>query len=191
MTADAEDSALDDYVAEEDTNDVEPPAFSGRPFRRRRHPVAFGVVAVVALSLLVGWLGWQNWQARHAQQARARYLQTARQAALNLTTIDWQHVDADVRRIMDNSTGEFQDEFAQRSAPFIEVVKQAKSSSVGTVTEAAMESQTAEAAKVIVAASVKTSDANGTEPVPRAWRMRISIQRIGDQFKISRVEFVP
>jgi Mce-associated membrane protein len=44
---------------------------------------------------------------------------------------------------------------------------------------------------VLVAVSVKTSNAGAADNQPRGWRMRISVQKIGDQAKVSNVEFVP
>lgn len=170
---------------------------SGPTVRRRkswsvlRQPMALGVITVVALSALLGWQGFQYYQLRHAAIESGEYLQSARQAALNLTTIDWQHADEDVKRIIDASAGEFHDDFAQRSQPFIEVVKQAQSVSVGTVTDAALESHSASDAQALVAVSVKTSSTAGAESVPRAWRMRIAVQKVDGQLKVSRVEFVP
>jgi len=156
-----------------------------------RHPMALGAITVAALSALVGWQGWQSYQVRHASVESSEYLQSARQAALNLATINWQHADDDVKRIMDSAAGQFYDDFAQRSQPFIQVVKQAQSVSVGTVTEAALESHSASEAQALVSVSVKTSSTAGAESVPRAWRMRISVQKLDGQLKVSRVEFVP
>jgi Mce-associated membrane protein len=96
-----------------------------------------------------------------------------------------------VRRILDGATGEFYDDFAKRSKPFIEVVQQAKASTVGTITEAGLESETGDTAQALVAVSVQTSNAGGTDQEPRAWRMRIYVQRVGDQVKVSNVGFVP
>lgn len=170
------------------------PAPTRRRFTRLSalwHPVTIGLVAVVALSALMGWWGFQSYQIREAHLEGTQFLQAARQAALNLTTIDWQRADDDVKRIMDSAAGEFYDDFAQRAQPFVEVVKQAQSVSVGTVTEAALESLRPSEAQALVAVSVSTSNATGTEPVPRAWRMRISVQELDGQIKVSHVEFVP
>jgi Mce-associated membrane protein len=163
--------------------------------RRRVSPVRlatlFGLGVVVALAGLTGWLGFRAHQSQQAQAQRSQFLQVARQAALNLTTIDWQHADADVRRILDGATGDFYDDFAKRSQPFIEVLRQAKSTTVGKITEAGLESETADSAQALVAVSVQTSGAGESDPVPRAWRMRISVQKVGDQVKVSNVGFVP
>jgi Mce-associated membrane protein len=62
---------------------------------------------------------------------------------------------------------------------------------VGTVTEAGLESETANDAQVLVAVTVKTSIASAPEQNPRAWRMRVSVQKVGEDVKVSNVEFVP
>lgn len=93
-----------------------------------------------ALTALVGVLGVQAYHAHQAAQLRALYLQVGRQGALNLTTIDWHHADADVRRILDSATGTFYEDFSQRSGPFVEVVKKVESISTGTVTVGGLES---------------------------------------------------
>jgi Mce-associated membrane protein len=164
------------------------PADSPAPSVRRA--VLLGSAIVVSLSVLVGWLGFRAYQAHQEQALQSQLLQAARQGALNLTTIDWQHAEADMQRILDGATGQFHDEFASRSQPFIDVVKQAKSTSVGTITEAGLESEESGHARVLVAVAVKTSNAGAPEQDPRTWRMRITVQKDGDQAKVSNVEFV-
>ncbi|MDV3218845.1 hypothetical protein [Mycobacterium avium] len=146
---------------------------------------------VVALSVLVGWLGFRSYQTHQAQIQRNQFLQVARQGALNLTTIDWRHADTDVQRILGGATGQLHDDFAKRSKPFIEVVKQAKAITVGTISSAGLESETADTAQVLVAMTVQTSDAAASDQAPRAWRMRIFVQKTDGQVKVSNVEFVP
>src|SRR5262249_54958132 len=79
----------------------------------RRAPAA-GLSIVAALAGLAGWLTYQAYEAHQADQQRRVFLQVGRQAAINLTTIDYTHADADVARILDSSTGAFHDEFEQR-----------------------------------------------------------------------------
>jgi Mce-associated membrane protein len=143
------------------------------------------------LAALVGWLGFRAYQSHSADQQRSLFLQVGRQGAINLTTIDWQHADTDVQRILKSATGTFFDDFSKRSQPFIDVVKQAQSTSVGTVTEAGLESATANDAQVLLAVSVKTSIPNAPEQNPRAWRMRVSVQKVAADAKVANVEFVP
>ncbi|HXO54425.1 MAG TPA: Mce protein, partial [Mycobacterium sp.] len=97
---------------------------------------------------------------------------------------------ADIKRILDSSTGAFYDDFQKRSQPFVEVVKQAQSKSRGTITQAGLESLQPDSAQALVAVAVTTSNAGAPEQQPRAWRMRVSVQMIGDTAKVSNVEFV-
>lgn len=151
-----------------------------------------GLVVVLGLAGLVGWLGFRTYESQKLEAQRQLFLQVGRQGALNLTTIDWEHAEADVQRILDSATGTFYDDFEQRAAPFVDVVKQAQSKSVGMVTEAGLESESDTEAQVLVAVTVQTSNAGAAEQQPRLWRMRVTVQDVGDdQVKVSNVEFVP
>jgi Mce-associated membrane protein len=187
------DIADEDSPAESDAGDAgcAPPRRRKTPRLTQRRATALGLAVAVALATLVGWLGFRLEQSHRAQAQRSQFLQVARQGAVNLTTIDWQHAESDVRRILDGATGEFYNDFARRSEPFIEVLKQAKATSVGTITEAGLESEAGDTAQALVAVSVRSSTAGEADPAPRAWRMRITVQRVGGQVKVANVGFVP
>jgi Mce-associated membrane protein len=185
---DAEDyDAAVDADVDDGPNDA---ATAKKPMSPVRLATVSGVVIVVALTALAGWLGFREFQAHQAQQQRKLLVQVARQGALNLTTIDWQHADTDTQRILDSATGTFYDDFSKRSKPFIELVKKVQSKSVGTITEAGLESESGEEAQVLVAVSVNTSTVGGAEQEPRHWRMRITVHKDGDEAKVSNVAFV-
>jgi Mce-associated membrane protein len=152
---------------------------------------AVGLTTVVLLVSLSGWLGFRAYQSRTAAEKRAQFIEVGKQGALNLTTIDWRRADADVQRILDSATGTFYDDFSKRSQPFVEVVKKTQSQTVGTVTEAGLESESGDQAQVLVTVSVKTSNTAAPEQNPRAWRMRISVQKVGADVKVADVAFVP
>jgi Mce-associated membrane protein len=166
-----------------------------RRFRLRRlsrvgSAVTVSIVIVAALAGLAGWLGYRAYETHEAQARRALFVQTARQGAVNLTSISYSEVDVDVQRIIDASTGAFRADFEQRSKSFIEVVKAAQSKSEGTVTDAGLETQRGDKAQVLVAVAVKSRTAGGEE-APREWRMRIEVQSVGDDARVSNVVFVP
>lgn len=180
----------DDAVDADVDDDPKDIAAEARPMSPVRLAIVLGGVAVVASTALAGWLGFREYQAHQAQQQSELLIQVGRQGALNLTTIDWQHADADIQRILDSATGTFYDDFSKRSKPFVDVVKKAQSKSVGTVTEAGLESQSGDEAQVLVAVSVSTSNLGAAEKEPRHWRMRISVKKVGDEAKVSNVAFV-
>lgn len=170
--------------------DVRPPRRYNLPSVSRG--VAAGVVVALALGVLCGWLGLRVYRDHQADQDRALFLEVGKQGAVNLTTVDYQRVEADVQRILDSATGVFRDEFSSRSAPFIDVVRKVQSKSVGTVTAAGVESMTPEQGTVLVALSVtSTNAAEPEQQPPRYWRMRLTVNKIDDGAKVSRVDFVP
>jgi Mce-associated membrane protein len=155
-------------------------------------PVTVGLAIIVALAGLAGWLGYRVHQDREVQAQRNLYVQVARQTAINLTTIDYAEVDADIKRVLDSATGAFHDEFQNRSKPFVEVVKKVQSKSEGTIAEAGLLTYTKDQAQVLVAVAVKTSMAAAPpDQEPRRWRMRLTVDKVGDSAKVSNVEFVP
>ena len=162
-----------------------------------RSPVRFalilGTAAVVILGALCGWLGYGAYQAAQDRRFEQLLVQVGRQAAVNLTTIDYQRAEADVQRILDSATGEFYNDFRNRSAPFIDVVKKVQSKSVGTVTEAGLESVDGRQGRVLVAVTVATTNKGSPEEQPRFWRMRLTVtgEGEGDGAKVSKVDFVP
>lgn len=192
-TEDAEEYDLEagDSDAEEVEESDEAGVAPRKPISHVKVALIAGLVGVLALAGLTAWLGYRTYEANRDEHRRELFLQVGRQGALNLTTIDWQNAEADVQRILDSATGTFYDDFQQRAQPFVEVVKQAQSKSVGTIAEAGLESAGTNEAQVLVAVTVKTSNAGAPEQEPRAWRMRISVEQIGDEAKVSKVEFVP
>lgn len=188
-TTDSED--YDSALGAEADSVSDSPAPDTPPTSHGRKALAVGVAITVALGALVGWQGSRLSQAHNDNAEREMFVQTARQGALNLTTIDWEHADRDVQRVLDSATGAFREDFAQRSQPFIDVVKKARSRSEGSITESALESQSPDTAQVLVVASVAITNAGAAEQEPRRWRMRMSVQKVGDEMKISQVAFVP
>jgi Mce-associated membrane protein len=155
----------------------------------RAAPVA-GLTGVVVLAGVFGWLGFRTQQAQYAVAQRNLFVEVAQQSAASLTTFDYEHADADVQRILDSATGAFYNNFSHRSGPVADAVKQARSKSVGTVAEAALESQTGDVGHVLVAVAVRSANPQQAAQEPQIWRMRITIQKVGDQGKISDVAFV-
>jgi Mce-associated membrane protein len=190
--ADGDADEAEDYEAAVD-DEVDNGSEDAAPAKRSHVRLAamVGLSMVVALAATVGWLGFRAYQSHQAQVQRQLFLQVGRQCALNLTTIDWQHAENDVQRVLDSATGQFYDQFSKRKQPFIEVIKKAQSKSVGTITEAGLESDSGDKAQVLVAVSIKTSNLGAEDQAPREWRMRISVEKSGDEVKISNVAFVP
>jgi Mce-associated membrane protein len=188
------DAAEGDDESAEDADESVGDAAAAPPKPRMSHvrlALIAGLVAVVALAGLAGWMGYRAYNSYQAEQQRHLFLQVGRQGALNLTTINWEQAEQDVQRVLDSATGQFYDDFQNRATPFIEVVKQAQSKSEGSVTDAGLESASSDGAQVLVAVTVNTSNVGAPQQEPRAWRMRLTVTKVGDEAKVSNVEFVP
>lgn len=134
-----------------------------------RLALATGLVAVVAISVLAGWLGQRAYQERQREQDETAFVQAARQGALDLTSVDYTRVEADVHRVLASSTGTFHNDFEMRSPPFIQEVLRTKTKSVGSIAGAGLESADKGGAKVLVAVQVKTTREGVAEPRVKGW----------------------
>jgi Mce-associated membrane protein len=161
------------------------------PAQVERIALVVGLVAGVVLAGLVGWLGFRAYEADNLDAQRNLFVQTARQGAVNLLTVDYQHADADAQRILDSATGKFYDSFARRKQSYIDNAKRMRSQSVGTATDAGLESRNGDQGKVLVAVTVKSSDPAQARQEPQFWRLRITVKKTCNIAKVSDVVFVP
>src|SRR5258707_3622216 len=181
-----------DHMAERPPDD---PCSGANPRRQRytrkpRAAVAAGLSILLMLSGLTGWLGYRTYEVRQAQQRRALFLEVGRQGALNLTTISAAEADADMKRILDSSTGAFYAQVQRGAQQFVTRVQKAQTKSVGTIAAAGVESEQGDGAQVLVTVYVKAADTRGSQQPARSWRMRITVQQVTGGAKMSNVEFM-
>ena len=117
-------------------------------------------------------------------------VQAGRDGVLALTSIDYERVDEDVQRILDSSTGLFRDDFALRAESFKAAARKAQSKSVGTVSEAGVETVDGDQGRVLVTLVVMTSNRGAPEQQPKVWRTRVSIDKEDGAYKVAAVEFI-
>ena len=188
----SEAEAADDWASDAaDVNPTDTRTHRVSGFSLLRKALIAGLAIVLAIGGLCGWLGYRAHKAHETEQFRALLVKVGRQGAINLTTVDYEHADADVQRILDSATGEFYDDFKNRSGPFVEVLKQVQSKSDGTVTEAGLESATDQEGQVLVAVTVRSTNGGTADTQPRYWRMRLTVRQQAEGAKVSKVEFVP
>ena len=208
VVVDKDDTEVEDTEVEdtevEDTESAdgvceEAPAAKPRRSRLRwlRRPrwkaLAVGVAIVCTFALVAasGYMAWHHRQALHHQQRAAEFAAAARQGVVALFSIDHNKAKEDVQRILDNSTGQFRDDFRHEADDFTRVAQESKVVTEGTVQATAVESMTDDSAVVLVAATSNVTNAAGAKQDPRPWRLSVSVARDGDQIKISKVEFIP
>lgn len=182
--------------------DVEAGAGEGRSARRLprvRVSRLFWKVLASCLTLIViaallgvsGWMIWHHRQAEHRQQMAAEYTAAARQTVVTLMSLDFNHAQDAVKNILDNSTGEFREDFEAQSKDFVKLAQDAKVVTEANVTAAAVDTMSDNNAVVLVAVNTQVTNTTGANKQPRPWRVAVDMVREGDQIKLSKVEFVP
>jgi Mce-associated membrane protein len=144
--------------------------------------------ALITLSVLMV-ISHRNQAAE--QQHRAEFAAAARQSVVTLMSLDFNKAKEDVQRIIDNSTGQFRDDFKNQSDDFIKVAQDSKVVTEVTVNATGVEAMTDDSAVVLVSATSRVTNAAGAKQEPRSWRLSVNLQREGDQIKMAKVEFVP
>jgi Mce-associated membrane protein len=161
----------------------------GRPGRRT---VAVGA----ALVLICASLGASGYMIRHhrsvmqERQRTAEFARAAQQGVVTIMSMDFTNAEEDVQRVIDNSTGQFKDEFQASAAGLTKALEQSRVTTKVTVNADAVESMTDDSAVVLVAATSEATDPKGAQRKPAKFRLGVTVSRDGGQLKISKVEFV-
>lgn len=167
-------------------------ARSGRlPGLAKVAAVVLAVVAIAGLAAFSGFIVWQHRAAEHQRQLDADFSAAARQGVVSLMSLNFNSAGADVQRILDNSTGQFREDFASQAEEFTKVAESSKVVTEATVSATAVQSKTEDTADVLVAANSTITNAQGAKENPRNWRLIVSVARDGDQIKMAKVEFAP
>ncbi|MEV5652040.1 hypothetical protein AB0L57_27665 [Nocardia sp. NPDC052254] len=197
-------TATSESVVSADVGDE--PADSGRDDRKQRlrrlgialphitcRAAGVTVAAVVLCAGLgsSGYLLWHHHDVTAQQHREAEFVAAARQGVTSLTSLDFNHAADDVKRVLDDSTGTFRDDFRTRADDFAKVIQQSQVATEGHVNSAAVQSMTGDSAVVLVAATSKVTNSAGAKQEPRAWRLSVTVERVDGQLKMSKVEFVP
>lgn len=164
-----------------------------RRWRPRLAGVAGAVAVLVSVALLAvtGYMVWYQQRTEQTEQRRAEFAAAASQAVVTLMSIDSAAAEENVRQIVDNSTGQFKDDFQSASDDLIRAAQDSKAATKAKVAASAVQSMTADTAVVLVSAATTINDAAGAGQQPRNWRLSVTMLDDGGQIKMSKVEFVP
>ena len=192
--ADADLDDLDEVDYEEETAKR-----SRLKLPRARMPKLRPKVLVAALVVLVsvgflgvgGWMNFQHRQATAQRQQSAELAAAARQGVVTMMSLNFNTASDDVKRIIDNTTGDFRRDFQGQADEFTKVAQASKVITEASVTATGVQSMTHNGGTVLVAVTTQVSNAASKQQEPRSWRLRVDMARDGGQLKLSKVEFVP
>ena len=143
------------------------------------------LLVVVAVTLALLWRGNVL-----DERARDQALTAARQSAINLTSIDQEDFDGDVGRVLDGATGEFRTDFSGRVAQLQELVEENEVSAEGRVLEAGLVRADRESATALVVVDSRVRNTAVPEGRVNSYRMRLELEKVGDEWRTSSLEFV-
>lgn len=171
------------------------------PSRRRRPRLPHVSLRIVAAAMLIllslGLFGASAYMIVHhrqvaaEQQRSAEFAAAARQGVVTLMSLDFNRAEEDVKRILDNTTGDFKKDFESQAPEFTQVARESKVVTEATVNATAVNKMTKDTANVLVAVTTNVSNAASKEQQPRSWRLSVDVARDGGQIKLAKVEFVP
>jgi Mce-associated membrane protein len=164
---------------------------------RRRLPAITQVTALVALVALAAvaalffgarYMLSLNDQGLELAAERESVLVDARQAAINLNSLDYHNVAAGLDLWEQTSTGTLLDEFRANRAQYEQVVTQARRVTVATVQDAAVAELDVRSgiARVLVGLDVEVRP-EGQDPVVTRQRLQLEMTRTPDGWRASRL----
>lgn len=151
----------------------------------------FAILLTLAFVAASGYMVWQHRLTQQEQQRTAEFTAAARQSVVTLMSLNFNNAQEDVQRIIDNSTGQFKEDFEAQAEDFTQVARDSKVVTEVTVNVASLKSVTDDNATALVSATSRVTNTAGANQEPRSWRLMVDLVREGDQIKMSKVEFVP
>jgi Mce-associated membrane protein len=166
---------------------------------RRGLPGRALVLGLLALLLVfalvaVGVLAPKISAASGRDDRREAILQAARQQAVNFTTLDYRHLDRDLGRVLNGSTGAFRKQFRAGTKDLTQLVTANKAVSKGEVLEAGLVSSDDDSARVLVVADSTVTNTGSPQPDKRHYRIQMDLVRDpsvkGGRWLVSDLTFV-
>jgi Mce-associated membrane protein len=162
-----------------------------RPRRRRFTALLLVCVALIFAAAAAGTVYFdQHTSAVSDIDRDTEIVSTAKQVVTNLVTLRGDTADADVRRIEESTTGDFQKQFTDATGSFATVLTQGEVESTGEATEAALVSADDKSATVIAAVTSTVKNSEAPEGQQRVYRMKLTLENIKGRWLASNVEFV-
>ncbi|SER77136.1 hypothetical protein [Actinokineospora terrae] len=185
------------------TAETEPDAGASSPERRRPLPRVTSTMVFVLVVLAVAGLAFAAWFGIAWARAgadddldlagtRDEVSRVACAALVTVSTLDFRHVDQDLDRWVNASTGPLRDEFETRRASSKGALEQAKTVTTATVLKIAVTDLREREGKAEVIAAVRVDvTPDGKQATPKYLRLQAALDRTDQGWKLSGVTPVP
>ncbi|MGB9378399.1 MAG: hypothetical protein WCB04_12895 [Mycobacteriales bacterium] len=152
-------------------------------------PVAL-LVLVAALVVAAVLLGLPLIKGHRADAARTEAMHAARQESINLVTLDFNRVDADIANVLAGATGDFRDQYSKDADRVKKVVKDNNVRSTGSVLESGVVTSDTDSVTVLVVVDSTVRNKANTKGQLRHYRMQLEMSRVGGHWRASSLQFV-
>ena len=145
--------------------------------------------ATVALAVVAVMLGTKVSAAQDTVQQREDAVNAAKQAGVNLATMDYRHAGSDVQRLVSGLTGPAKSEMEKTGRQ--QVVTQlgkVKTWSVGQVLSAAVVDSDSDSAQVLVVVDQTVRSADVPNGVVHHLRWQMTVDKVGGRWLVSKLE---
>lgn len=166
------------------------------PRRWARHLLLGAIALLVAAVAVAAWFGIAMIKAGNdASVGRAKTRdevdRIARQAIVTFNTLDYHKIDEGMNNWEAASTGQLHDEVVGRRKSAGQAIVDAKATTSGNVLSLAVtDLNEFDGTATVIAALLQTVTLEGKQPEPKFQRVRASLQRTGDGWKLNAIEFV-
>jgi Mce-associated membrane protein len=135
----------------------------------------------------------QTVRLRHQHQlaaARRQAVVTATNYAVDLTTYDFTHLDAEFNKVLAESTGSFRSEYTAASASLRDLIAKFKATASGKVLETAVVTSDTGHAQILLFVDQTVTNSNSTTPRVDRSRMKMGLEKQGGKWLISSLDLL-
>jgi Mce-associated membrane protein len=151
--------------------------------------LALVVVTALAVAAVV-WQGLALYRDRQEDARRDEAVAVARDQVLDLTTLDSDTIDEKLAAMAERLSGDFKRQFDGFAQTFADVVKEDEIRATGEVEAVAVDQYDGDSAVVLVATSAEIAHGKSDKAAEKSYRMRVDLDREGDRWLITGMEFV-
>jgi Mce-associated membrane protein len=158
----------------------------------RWQPIAAGLAALaVCASLGTGSaLTWSLHVAQTHRHQQERAAAVARQGVIDIMSLNFVNAEEDMQRIMDNTTGNFKQQFQGQQYMLVKELIESKVVTHIDVTGVAVQSASDDSAVVLVATTSQAANVKDPHPAPKRFRVVVTLAKDQDRLKISQLAYV-
>jgi Mce-associated membrane protein len=187
--------AVTESATAPETSPADPSPGRRRGRSRAGGPRRPGAVLVLAMALVLALLlaGWLGLKVRHHHQldsARDSAVATAQGYAVDLTTYDHDHLDADFNKVLSNSTGTFRAQYTAASQQLRDLIAQFQARATGQVLETAVLSSDTKHATLLLFVDQTVINASSKAPKIDRSRMKMSLEKHAGKWLISSLDLL-